>query len=59
MEWNELKKDVDRCVEDMLERYDVEDRNGRLFFALGYMDGIDEIKALLWAIANGEKLIEG
>lgn len=58
MEWNELKADVDRCVDAMLKRYEADDVNGRLFFALGYMDGLDEIKALLWAIANGEKLME-
>ena len=58
MEWNELKADVERCVDAMLERYEPENKEGRLFFALGYMDGLDEIKALLWAIANGEKLMD-
>ncbi|MBQ5659196.1 MAG: hypothetical protein IIV02_06715 [Peptococcaceae bacterium] len=52
-----LNQYVDKCVDGMLERYAVSDLQGRVFYALGYMDDNPEVKALLWAIAYGERMI--
>lgn len=53
-----LEKYVDNCIDSMLNRYKVDDLRARVFFALGYMDNNDEVKKLLWAIANGEKMAD-
>lgn len=53
-----LEKYVDKCIDSMLERYAIGDLQDRVFFALGYMENSNAVKKLLWAIANGEKMVD-